>query len=230
MKMGPETNFIFIWNKNCVSLINKVKNKLLITSEDEYKKILNNELTKNSKFIVLAELTWNEYPYCHLYGLEIVCELRRKGIKAPIAIASCLEEEQIEKFTQLLKFPENHPFIKLPFDFTDEGLQKVFSNTKICWNARLSDILTSACKPKGIIIELLTHGEGFSAIYKNKPNVDWKKAEGDFERLKNIINWYPTLKELLKNELNEMENYFKCRDRKKIREIINEIIGKLSVK
>ncbi len=181
-KKGNRIFFVCNDDGYAKALSSKMGINSIITSKNRMETVM----MKNSNIsgvVVLAELKWDEKKYTEFLGLEILTELRLNyQIKAPIAICSFFPGDQLRSKYPILDFPQNHPFISLPFIVED--VLAVFQKSEIADEHRLNDIIRSYCNVKGRLVHLITHGDGLSKILtgchtKTPPNELWSACEID---------------------------------------------------
>jgi hypothetical protein len=92
-----EENYLIICDeqqKSYFSQIVKNKDFKFIVSEEEFEKIISNELTDYNRIIVFAELQWKDKKYTDFYGIDIAVRVRLvKKVLAPMCILSFMPKE-----------------------------------------------------------------------------------------------------------------------------------------
>lgn len=159
---------LFIWNDNDYAkfaLSSSFGVNSFISLFKKFQDVIKNQQEFDS-IVILAELSLDGKKLCDFYGFEILCQLRAEHrLKCPIAVCSFMPEAWLRKKFPILEFPQHHPFIQLPA--SPETFIERVQKAEIADEPRLNDIIVSYCNPKGRLIRLLTHGEGFRQITKN---------------------------------------------------------------
>ncbi|HPI72194.1 MAG TPA: hypothetical protein PK843_06385 [bacterium] len=113
--------------------------------------------------ILAAELTWSGEAPSVFYGFEVLCRMRAEtGLGCAVVMASFMEGEWLRRRFPILDFQSHHPLVRLPA--RPQVLRQAAMNAKPADRFRLRDMVRSYCDPRGRLLRLLTHGNGFRKL------------------------------------------------------------------